>query len=201
MKAHDDTLSFSLDIVVIHLTPVTEHAYMSTYILWRKINHQLCFNFWHKALLRDILSVHVIFLYPRAHPMEVAPGAVEGGTWPQLAAQSRDDREIVLDLSAHPKHDEALCFLRGESHIDRMTLKKSKQQSLFPLFLPLSLSFTHTHTHTQTQTHTHTHTQRQTFIFPETVSPPPTVTRSIKCWLIGLPADSHPAGDGACPDK
>ena len=158
MKAHDDTLSFSLDIVVIHLTPVTEHAYMSTYILWRKINHQLCFNFWHKALLRDILSVHVIFLYPRAHPMEVAPGAVEGGTWPQLAAQSRDDREIVLDLSAHPKHDEALCFLRGESHIDRMTLKKSKQQSLFPLFLPLSLSFTHTHTHTNTNTNTHTHT-------------------------------------------
>lgn len=60
-----------------------------------------------------------MFFYPRTYPLEVVVGGVRGGAGPQLAAQSKDDRDIVLNLSIHPKHDEVLYCLTGESHIGR----------------------------------------------------------------------------------
>lgn len=57
------------------------------------------------------MSNHAIVFYPPRSPCGGGTGVA--GTGPQLATQSRDDREIVLDLSAHPKHDEALSLLRG----------------------------------------------------------------------------------------
>lgn len=60
-----------------------------------------------------------MFFYPRANPLEVAVGGMLGGAGPQLAAQSKDDRDIVLNLSVHPKHDEVLYCLTGESHTGR----------------------------------------------------------------------------------
>lgn len=92
-----------------------------------------------------------------------------GAAKPQLAAQTRADREIVLDLSTHPKHDKAPCFLKGESHIVWVTSKTLKQQSM-------------------SQAHTHTRTEMQTFIFLKTAMPPPTVTQSKSAeWLASPP--------------
>lgn len=97
-------------------------------------------------------------------------------SWPH---KSWDDREIVLDLSAHPKHDEALCFLRGESHIDRMTLESLNNK-------PCSISPIQTHTHTHIKANFHL--SKNCLAYADSDTEYKVLTRRPPCRFPALPA-------------